>query len=174
MILLAYVHLSVTAKHICLFVTVWWHHAFVSAASLSLSVIRRDTGDYICPGCPQASTPAAHTHTHTKINSVRAVRRCTYCIIFRKWLGGVRSKSATGKHSSLHSPSGLEGPTASSCLTQAAFMAPKGPIKNCCGTTSFKVFHHKGRRFLMKFVLDFQTDTSSPCTRKDSWKHDLM
>lgn len=47
--------------------------------------------------CHQAGHGALHLpwvpsgkYEHTQL--VRAVWRCTYCIIFRKWLGGLRSK----------------------------------------------------------------------------------
>lgn len=71
----------------------------------------------VCHRAGQRTTSApvprgkrAHTNTHW----VRAVRRCTYCIIFRKWLEGFEIKGfcATGKHSSFHSSSRMKGRTA--------------------------------------------------------------
>lgn len=71
----------------------------------------------VCHQAGQRTTSAPvprGKHTHTNTHSVRAVRRCTYCIIFRKWLEGFEIKGfcATGKHSSLHSSSGIKGRTA--------------------------------------------------------------
>lgn len=49
----------------------------------------------VCHQAGQRTTSAPvprGKHTHTNTHSVRAVRRCTYCIIFRKWLEGFEIK----------------------------------------------------------------------------------
>lgn len=44
------------------------------------------------PGCLQAITHGAHTHTHTPTQSGGSAGVHVYCIIYRKWLKGVWSK----------------------------------------------------------------------------------
>lgn len=61
----------------------------ITTLSLFLPYLCLSSGgpeDYICPSAPRQA------HTHTNTHSARAVRRCTYCIIFRKWLEGFEIK----------------------------------------------------------------------------------
>ncbi len=99
-----------------------------------------------------------HKHTHTHTHTVRAVQRCTYCIIFRKWLGGVRSKVlCVGK--TFLPPSPLGDGRTDSWLPRLVHQKPlcyqKALIKNCYRIRSFTfkfelIYFRRGQCTLIK------------------------